>query len=173
MERSNQFSVTNCICKGEGEPCDWIGFRDIPSVHVGCQQILFSSFEFGHFISTNAYSFLKRSLYSTSMQIFLFFPFIILSLTEKKKWQEKKTISSLRWKGFMRLHATLLNCPLQRCSLLLFTFLLGIESLRLSIKSLNEVILFYSTHSVSFVSSTKNPQRFHGVREQQNVQPMI
>lgn len=83
------------------------------------------------------------------------------------------TISSLRWKGFMTLHATLLNCPLQCCSLLLFTFLLGIESLRLSIKSLSEFILFYFTHSLSLVSSTKNPQRFHGVREQQNVQPMI
>lgn len=157
MERSNQFSVTNCICKGEKKrekkPCGWIGFRDIPSMHVGCRHILFPSFEFGHFISTNAYRF---RLFLNAFN-FLFFLHNIVSHREKKKWQEEKSISSLRWKGFMRLHATLLNCPLQRCSLLLFTFLLGIESLRLSIKSLNEVILFYSTHSVSFVSSTKNP----------------
>lgn len=95
-----------------------------------------------------------------------------LSLTEK--WQEEKSFNHLftrdnaEWKGFMRLLVTLLKCPSQHRSLLLFTFLLGLESLRLSIKSLNEVILFYSTHSVSFVCSTKNPQRFHGVRETYN-----
>lgn len=103
----------------------------------------------------------------------------IFPCLSQKKLQEEKSFNHLftrdnaEWKGFMRLHATLLNCPSQRRSLLLFTFLLGFESLRLSIKSLNEVILFYSTHSVSFVCSTKNPQRFHEVREQQNEQPMI
>lgn len=136
MERSNQFTVTNCICKGKKKPCGWIGFRDKPSMHIGCQQILFPSFIFGHFISTNAYrcrffiffnvfNFLKGSLYSTPMQMFLLFSFTILSLTEKKKKNGKRKSPSLHldgrvlW-GFTPLYWTALCNVVLYCCLLFY-----------------------------------------------------
>lgn len=173
-ERSNQFSVTNWICRDQKKSLWLERLWDVRSVNVGCHQIVLPQFQ--HLISANAlrpnffFPLINYPLMGFMFSVFKwnlhqpnhFFSFNKLSPRETYQTSFNHLFFHWRYRngrGFMRLHITLLNCPSQRCSLLLFTFLLGLESLRLSIK-----ITQWSHHVLlhPFIVTTWNPQRFQG-----------